>query len=42
MRSYYWHKGRICAEEEKGIPIIKGIKREDIWIHQEIIEERVY
>ena len=36
------HEGRVCAEEEEGVFVVKRRKRRGIWVHFRTIEERVY
>ena len=42
MGPYYWNKERICAEERKDIPIIKGEKKRGMQIYSRIIEKEIY
>jgi len=42
LGSHNRYEGEICAEEEKGIPVVKRRKREGMRIYQETIEKRIY
>ena len=36
------YKGRIYAEEEEGVSVVKGRKRGNVQVHPGTTEERVY
>ena len=42
MRSCNRGEERICAEKEKGVPIVKRGKRRGVQVHWRTIEERIY
>ena len=42
MRLYNRGKGRVCAEKEKSVFIVKRRERGYTWVYWRITEERVY
>jgi len=42
MRSCDRSEGEVCTEEEKGLSVVKGGKRESKGVHQKAVEKKIY